>query len=237
MALLLSLETSTQACSVALHNAGVLIASREMETPRSAASHLAIMIQQVLIEAGKKPTDLQGVVVAEGPGSYTGLRIGIATAKGLCYALDIPLISINTLDLLACQGKQELLSHSRLGSNEFNDQILFCPMLDARRMEVYCKLVDHNLNQVEPTQAKIIDTSSFQEQLEGRVIYFLGEGASKCNDIISHCNARFLQAISPSAIQLGVLGSVKYKQSIFEDVALFEPLYLKDFLIKKPNLV
>jgi tRNA threonylcarbamoyladenosine biosynthesis protein TsaB len=237
MALLLSLETSTQACSVALHNAGVLVAAREIKTPRSAASHLAIMIQQVLIEADKKPADLQGVVIAAGPGSYTGLRIGIATAKGLCYALDSPLISINTLDLLAYQGKQELLSCSRLGSNEFNDQILFCPMLDARRMEVYCKLVDFNLNQVEPTQAKIIDASSFQEQLEGRLIYFLGEGASKCNDIISHSNARFLPAIFPRATQLGVLGLVKYKQSIFEDVALFEPFYLKDFLIKKPNLV
>lgn len=237
MALLLSLETSTQSCSVALHKGGVLLVSRETKTPRSAAAQLAVMIQEVLNHSGSKPKDLQGVIVASGPGSYTGLRIGVATAKGLCYALDIPLISINTLDLLSAQGKQHLVSHAPSDSKEFDDQILLCPMLDARRMEVYCKLVDFKLNQVEPTQAKILDENSFQERLSSHIIYFVGEGAVKCSEIIQHYNARFIQELVPEAIHLGVLGHLKWEQSLFEDIALFEPFYLKDFLIKKPNLV
>ena len=237
MALLLSLETSTQACSVALHNEGLLLASREMITPRSAASQLAVMIQDVLNHSNKKPSDLQGVVVASGPGSYTGLRIGVATAKGLCYALNIPLISINTLDLLSSMGKQDLISRSTLTASEIDEQILFCPMLDARRMEVYCKLVDYTLNQVEPTQAKILDEHSFSKHLESRVIYFLGEGAVKCREIIFHNNARFFPDLTPQAAHLGELGYTKWRESAFEDIATFEPLYLKDFLIKKPNLV
>jgi tRNA threonylcarbamoyladenosine biosynthesis protein TsaB len=237
MALLLSLETSTQSCSVALHREGVLVASREIKTPRSAASQLAVMIQEVLNHSGSKPQDLQGVIVASGPGSYTGLRIGVATAKGLCYALGIPLIAINTLDLLSSQGKQYLLSHPTSDVKEFDEHILFCPMLDARRMEVYCKLVDYKLNQVEPTQAKILDEDSFHEHLERHIIYFLGEGAVKCSEIIHHYNARFIPELIPEATHLGELGYLKWKQSLFEDIALFEPFYLKDFLIKKPNLV
>ncbi|HNV27790.1 MAG TPA: tRNA (adenosine(37)-N6)-threonylcarbamoyltransferase complex dimerization subunit type 1 TsaB [Cyclobacteriaceae bacterium] len=237
MALLLSLETSTQACSVALHNEGFLLASREMITPRSAASQLAVMIQDVLNHSKKKPSDLQGVVVASGPGSYTGLRIGVATAKGLCYALNIPLISINTLDLLSSMGKQDLISRPTLTASEIDEQILFCPMLDARRMEVYCKLVDYSLNEVEPTQAKILDEHSFSKHLESRVIYFLGEGAVKCREIILHNNARFFPDLTPQAAHLGELGYTKWRESAFEDIATFEPLYLKDFLIKKPNLV
>ncbi len=237
MALLLSLETSTQACSVALHNEGLLLASREIVTPRSAASQLAVMIQDVLNHSSKKPSDLQGVMVASGPGSYTGLRIGVATAKGLCYALSIPLISINTLDLLSSIGKQDLISRSTLTASEIDEQVLFCPMLDARRMEVYCKLVDYNLNQVEPTQAKILDEHSFSKHLESQVIYFLGEGAVKCREIIRNNNARFLPDLTPQAAHLGELGYKKWSQSAFEDIATFEPLYLKDFLIKKPNLV
>ena len=134
MALLLSLETSTQACSVALHRDDILLAAREIQTPRSAASQLAVMIQKVLEQSNSKPSDLKAIIVASGPGSYTGLRIGVATAKGLCYALRIPLIAVNTLDLLAFQGKQYL--QNRQSGIEFDTEILLCPMLDARRMEV-----------------------------------------------------------------------------------------------------
>lgn len=234
MALLLSLETSSQACSVALHNNGLLLASREIDTPRSAASQLVVMIREVINESQHKTKDLQGIVVASGPGSYTGLRIGVATAKGLCYALNIPLIAINTLHLLAYQGK-DLLQNSEV--KEQHDEILFCPMLDARRMEVYCMVLDNNLNEVEPTQAKIIDNHSFENHLAQKVIYFLGEGAEKCKDIISHANARFITEINPLATRLGELGYAKWNQSAFEDVVSFEPFYLKDFLIRKPNLV
>jgi tRNA threonylcarbamoyladenosine biosynthesis protein TsaB len=234
MALLLSLETSSQACSVALHNNGLLLASREIETPRSAASQLAVMIRDVINETEHKPADLQGIIVASGPGSYTGLRIGVATAKGLCYALNIPLIAINTLQLLAYQGKDWLKD---LEVKEQSDKILFCPMLDARRMEVYCMLLDYNLNHIEPTQAKIIDEYSFENHLEEKMIYFMGEGAEKCKDIIRHTNARFITEINPLATRLGELGYAKWNQSAFEDVVSFEPFYLKDFLIRKPNLV
>ncbi len=234
MALLLSLETSSQACSVALHNNGLLLASREIETPRSAASQLAVMIRDVINESERKPADLQGIIVASGPGSYTGLRIGVATAKGLCYALNIHLIAINTLQLMAYQGKDWL---KNLEEKEQSDKILFCPMLDARRMEVYCMLLDYNLNQIEPTQAKIIGEHSFENHLEQKIIYFIGEGGEKCKDIIRHTNARFITEINPLATRLGELGYAKWNQSAFEDVVSFEPFYLKDFLIRKPNLV
>ncbi len=233
MALLLSLETSSQACSVALHNNGLLLASREIDTPRSAASQLAGMIREVINESQHKTNDLQGIVVASGPGSYTGLRIGVATAKGLCYALNIPLIAINTLQLLAYQGKDLL---QNLEAKEQHNMLL-CPMLDARRMEVYCMLLDDNLTEVEPTQAKIIDEHSFENHLEQKIIYFLGEGAEKCKNIISHSNARFVTEINPLATRLGELGHTRWNQSAFEDVVSFEPFYLKDFLIRKPNLV
>jgi tRNA threonylcarbamoyladenosine biosynthesis protein TsaB len=234
MALLLSLETSSQACSVALHNNGLLLASREIDTPRSAASQLAVMIHEVISEAQCKASDLQAIVVASGPGSYTGLRIGVATAKGLCYALNIPLIAINTLQLLGYQGK-DLLQNLKV--KERHNNILLCPMLDARRMEVYCMLLDDNLNEVEPTQAKIIDKHSFENYLEQKVIYFIGEGATKCKEITSHSNAHFITEVNPMATRLGELGYAKWNQSAFEDLVSFEPFYLKDFLVRKPNLV
>jgi len=178
---------------------------------------------------------LQGIVVASGPGSYTGLRIGVATAKGLCYALNIPLISVNTLQLIAYQGKDYLKDN--LSGTEKESEFLICPMVDARRMEVYCLIQDFNLNEIEPTQAKIIGEESFANYLQDRVVYFLGEGAEKCRGIIGNVNARFVPSILPQAAQLGELGYLKWKQSEFEGVVSFEPFYLKDFLIRKPNLV
>ena len=235
MALLLSLETSTQACSAAVHKDGVLLASREIQTPRSAAAQLAVIVHEVVSEAKFKMADLQGIVVASGPGSYTGLRIGVATAKGLCYALNIPLISVNTLQLMAYQGKDYLKAN--LSRTEQENEILLCPMIDARRMEVYCLIQDFNLNEIEPTQAKIIDEQSFKNYFQNRVIYFLGEGAEKCKEIIHHGSARFVPQLTPQAASLGELGYLKWKQSEFEDVVTFEPFYLKDFLIRKPNFV
>ncbi len=237
MALLLSLETSTQACSVALYTTETILASRQIKTPRSAASKLAVMIQEVLEQANSQPSDLKGIIVASGPGSYTGLRIGVATAKGLCYALRIPLIAVNTLDLLAFQAKNYLLEKQSTKAIEFDEKILLCPMLDARRMEVYCKMLDFNLQEITPTQAKIIDKKSFDEMLDQKIIFFLGEGSMKCEEVIQHPNARFINDLVPDAIPLGQLGYKKWIQSSFEDVESFEPFYLKDFLIRKPNLV
>jgi tRNA threonylcarbamoyladenosine biosynthesis protein TsaB len=260
MSLLLSIETSTSVCSVALHEEGHLIQSIENEIPQSASSQLAVMIHQALESAKKKSNQIQAVFVSAGPGSYTGLRIGVATAKGICYALQVPLISINTLELLAHQFhsshyietppfshgegsgmrlKSEASPSPLAGERGLGCEVgeVFCPMLDARRMEVYCMLLDSNLSILEPTHAKIIDESSFKEQLDQRPIYFFGNGADKCKEAIRHSNAHFISGIVPSAAKLGELGFKKHQAALFEDVATFEPFYLKDFLIRKPNPV
>ncbi|MBX2897140.1 MAG: tRNA (adenosine(37)-N6)-threonylcarbamoyltransferase complex dimerization subunit type 1 TsaB [Cyclobacteriaceae bacterium] len=226
MARLLSLETSTHICSAAIHHNGKLLAWREIREPRSAASQLAVMIDSVMKESATQPHMLQAIAVAAGPGSYTGLRIGVATAKGICFALNIPLIAINTLMLLAMQAK-ELITDANA---------LLCPMLDARRMEVYCKVVGYNLNEVEPTQAKIVDSNSFADYLEHNIVYFIGEGATKCRTIFTHPNAKFLDEVVPHATLLGELSYQKWLQQNFADVATFEPYYLKDFLIRKPTV-
>ena len=234
MALLLSIETSSPICSVALHQNGQLIAFNESATPQSTASRLAVMIDEVLKSGDCQPKQLQAVVISAGPGSYTGLRIGVATAKGICYALSIPLISVNTLELMAYQVKMkssDITLEWGLGGE------VLCPMLDARRMEVYCLLMDSNLKLVEPTRAKIIDEKSFEEWLDKSPIYFFGSGADKCKEVITHVNAHFIWGVSPSASQLGELGEDKWKNLTFDDIATFEPLYLKDFMIKKPNSV
>jgi tRNA threonylcarbamoyladenosine biosynthesis protein TsaB len=231
MALLLSLETSTQSCSAALHDDGVLVASKVIETPRSAASQLAVMIDEVFHDANRKPQELKGVIVAAGPGSYTGLRIGVATAKGLCYALNIPIVSVNTLELMAYQFLNMDDEKKYLG-----ESVILCPMLDARRMEVYCALLDHNLNYIEVVQAKVIEEESFKDIIESTPIFFFGDGADKCRDIIKHPNAHYSSGLIPLASSLGVIGYKKWREDSFEDLVLFEPFYLKDFLIKKPNL-
>jgi tRNA threonylcarbamoyladenosine biosynthesis protein TsaB len=232
MAFLLSLETSTQSCSAALHNDGVLVASKIIETPRSAASQLAVIIEEVFRLATIKAEELNGVIVAAGPGSYTGLRIGVATAKGLCYALNIPIVSVNTLELMAFQ----FLTTKSFVEEIKGKNVMLCPMLDARRMEVYCALMDRSLNYIEPVQAKVIDGESFNNYLESNAIVFFGDGADKCSDIINHANAHFYTGLAPLASSLGEIGYKKWKNGEYEDLISFEPFYLKDFLIKKPNL-
>ncbi len=231
MALLLSLETSSQSCSAALHDDGVLVASKVIETPRSAASQLAVMIDDIFQVSNRKPQELKGVIVAAGPGSYTGLRIVVATAKGLCYALNIPLVSVNTLELMAYQ----FLEMDAVKKYIKDDNVILCPMLDARRMEVYCALLDHRLNNIEPVQAKIMDDESFKDILESTTVFFFGDGADKCKDMIKHPNAHFSSGLIPLASSLGVIGYTKWEEGVYEDMVSFEPFYLKDFLIKKPN--
>ncbi len=231
MALLLSIETSTATCSVAIHEDGRLLHSINNDVPQSASSQLAVMINKAFEVTKIIPHQIQGVVVASGPGSYTGLRIGIATAKGICFALKVPLIAINTLQLLAYQFH---MAHS-MKENDFLNLVALCPMLDARRMEVYCLLVDSSLSIIELTQAKIVEESSFDEWLSKGKIFFFGDGAEKCKQVIKHANAHFVAGIVPSAIQLGEMGNKSWNQGLFEDIVSFEPFYLKDFLIKKPN--
>ena len=168
--------------------------------------------------------DVNAVAVSSGPGSYTGLRIGTSTAKGLCFALNVPLIAIDTLSILSAQ----------VNSTNF-ERSLLCPMIDARRMEVYCSVSDANGSVIQSIEAKVIDEKSFEELLNERRVIFFGNGAEKCRSVITHNNAFFLTGITPSAIQLGSMAFGKFEKGEFEDLFLFEPFYLKEFKAKKPS--
>jgi tRNA threonylcarbamoyladenosine biosynthesis protein TsaB len=226
MALILSLETATSVCSAALYDNDKLLANEEYHVPQSTASQLSVLIDQLFNRTGRQPSQLNAVAVSAGPGSYTGLRIGVATGKGFCYALNIPLIAINTLELMAYQfASQNVLSGSEL----------LCPMLDARRMEVYTLLAAADLRIIESTEAKVIDESSYQSWLEKNKILFFGNGSDKCKEMIRHENAVFISGIIPSAAKLGEMAFRKYNFKQFEDLAAYEPYYLKDFMVKKPK--
>jgi tRNA threonylcarbamoyladenosine biosynthesis protein TsaB len=224
MSLILSLETSTSVCSVALHQEGRILATSEIHKEQSHASKLAVLIDEVLKLADCTASQLSAVAISSGPGSYTGLRIGASTAKGLCFALNIPLISVDTLYLMAVQVNTMNLSNAML-----------CPMIDARRMEVYCLITDAELQVLQPVEAKVIDESSFGDFLQqGRMIFF-GNGAMKCEHLLQHAHALFLDKVFPSASMLGILAYEKFQREEFENLVSFEPFYLKEFLVKKPG--
>lgn len=228
MAFILSLETATSVCSIALHHNGILLGALEYQKPQSTAAKLSVMIDQLFKLSELKPSDLSAIAVSAGPGSYTGLRIGVATAKGLCYALNIPLISVNTLELMTRQVQQFI---------DPTEENLFCPMLDARRMEVYTMLANSGGDVIEATEAKIVDDLSYQSWLNKFKIVFFGNGSEKCKSIIRHKNARFIEGIIPSATQLGEMAFVKLINSQLEDLSSYEPYYLKDFMVKKPKSI
>lgn len=227
MAMILNLETATTVCSVSIANDGQLLAFKEINGDYSHAENLTLFIEEVMLQAGKKLPDVDAVAVSKGPGSYTGLRIGVSTAKGLCYSLNKPLIAINTLSALANAQVRDYYVEASV-------PVLFCPMLDARRMEVYCAFFDANNQEIKPTSAEIIDEQSFSELLDKNVIYFFGDGASKCKEVLStNKNAVFIDGIVPSAINMIVLSEQAFINKKFEDVAYFEPFYLKDFVAGK----
>ncbi|HEV7230094.1 MAG TPA: tRNA (adenosine(37)-N6)-threonylcarbamoyltransferase complex dimerization subunit type 1 TsaB [Bacteroidia bacterium] len=220
MALILNLETSTRMCSVALAQDGHSVAFRELGGEYTHAENLTLFIQDVFEQAGKQLNQLDAIAVSKGPGSYTGLRIGISTAKGLCYALQKPLLAVPTL---------ESLLHVMRSGFEGLPGDLYCPMLDARRLEVYCAVYDSQNKMVEEVQAKIIDNDSFASLLEkGRLIMF-GDGADKCKPFLLSPNAVFADGILPSARHMALLSELAWKEKRFEDVAYFEPFYLKEF--------
>lgn len=222
MARILSLETSTTVCSVALHENSSLIAVAEVHLEHSHGSKLAQLIDNVTSISGCEISDIDGIAVSSGPGSYTGLRIGTSTAKGICFALNTPLIAIDTLTIMS----------QRLSSTNI-ERSLLCPMIDARRMEVYCAISDTDGSIVQAIEAKVIDEKSFEELLAERRIIFFGNGADKCRSVITHSNATFVPGVTPSAIQLGYLASEKFNKGEFENLFLFEPFYLKEFKAKK----
>ena len=222
MALILSIETSTAVCSVALHENGRLLAVMEVHQEYSHASKLGTLVNEVMNIADIKLDKINAIAVSSGPGSYTGLRIGTSLAKGLCYSLDIPLLAVPTLKILAA-GVRPLL----------HDDSFVCPMIDARRMEVYCQVFTGNLEEYEPVKSVIVDESSFEKFLNVRPVIFFGNGALKCREVLVHENAKFLSDINPSATQLGDLAFRKFSQGEVENLFDFVPHYLKEFFFKK----
>jgi|TARA_B100000497_G_scaffold116132_1_gene140255 tRNA threonylcarbamoyladenosine biosynthesis protein TsaB len=216
MSYILSIETATKSCSIALAKDGQLIdCFEEVSEKYSHSEQLTVFIQDILAKHHLSTKDLEAIAISSGPGSYTGLRIGVSTAKGLCYALDIPLISISTLEAMA-----------QLMVEDYPDFIL-CPMIDARRMEVYCAFFG---KQQSPVSAKVIDADSFAKELEQSKILFFGDGADKCQDTLTQPNAHFELGIYPSARGMLKLAYTKFANKEFEDVAYYEPFYLKEFV-------
>lgn len=222
MAFILSLDATTTVCSVAIHQAGKLIASEFIAEPRAASSRLLVAAQELLQQANLQPKELAAIAVSAGPGSYTGLRIGTSAAKGICMALNIPLIAVNSLRVMA-----ESVMPERIAD-------FYCPMIDARRMEVYSCLFDQNGAEINAVEAKILTSESFQNELKQGKIAFFGDGSDKFKTLTNHPNTIFVEGVQPDAKNLGVLAFQKFKAGQFEDIAEFEPFYLKDFLIKKP---
>ncbi len=215
--MILNIETATKNCSVSISKEGKTIALKELNDGNySHAEKLHELIEQVVLEAKIALSDLKAIAISKGPGSYTGLRIGVSAAKGLCFALDIPLISTNTLQSLA-------LSVSI-------DKGYKIPLLDARRMEVYSQVFSEKNEKIREVQAEIVDADSFLEFLNAEKVYFFGDGAEKCKGIITHKNAVFIDDKFPSAKEMSAISYQKYIKNEFEDVAYFEPFYLKEFL-------
>ena len=222
---LILIETSTALCSVALAEDGAITAYRESSAPKAHASLTAVFIQEVLDERGIKLDDCDAVCVSMGPGSYTGLRVGVSTAKGLCFGAGKPLIAVGTLDTLVEQGEMS----DQVGHDEENRNLKYIvPMIDARRMEVYTAVFKDNV-QTTDTAPMIIDENSFSDLLEQGTVLFIGDGAGKCSDVIRHPNARFCQC-NPKASAMLKPAMKAYKEKRFEDVAYFEPFYLKEFV-------
>jgi len=229
MSLILNIETATAVCSVALAKDGKIISNKEQNEGYTHAENLTVFIEDVVTKSGFTFKDIDAIAVSKGPGSYTGLRIGISTAKGLCYALDKPLISVNTLLSLA---------KSQAASSKLqNEDVMLCPMIDARRMEVYCAIYDSKLNCVRETAAEIINENSFSDLLKKNKLLFFGDGAAKCKHILSkNTNAVFINDIFPSAKNMITLSEAAFKKNKFENVAYFEPFYLKDFVAGKKKI-
>jgi tRNA threonylcarbamoyladenosine biosynthesis protein TsaB len=225
MALILNIETSTTACSVALAENGNLLSVKEEDKGYTHAEKITIFIGEVFGKANRKYSELDAVAVSSGPGSYTGLRIGASTAKGLCYGLDKPLISVSTLRALAIKAA---------GDSKISQDDLLCPMIDARRMEVYYAVFDSSFNEIIPVTSNVIEANSFSELFKKHRMYFFGDGAAKCRPFLAHQHhAVFAENINCSAIYMVPLSYQKYLQKEFIDTSLYEPFYLKEVMARR----
>ena len=230
------IETSTALCSAALAENGVITAYRESSVPKAHASLTAVFIQEILNERGITINDCDAVCVSKGPGSYTGLRVGVSTAKGLCFGSGKPLLAVGTLDTLVALAMEMIPGQAGNDWNDWNDWKYIIPMIDARRMEVYAAVFEisgqngyDSATQITETAPMIIDENSFADILNKGACLFIGDGAGKCADVIRHPNAHFLQC-HPKASSMPVPAINAYKEKRFEDVAYFEPFYLKEFV-------
>ncbi|RZK23712.1 MAG: tRNA (adenosine(37)-N6)-threonylcarbamoyltransferase complex dimerization subunit type 1 TsaB [Hymenobacter sp.] len=231
MTLLLSLETSSPICSIALHQVegGRLLGQAELRLEKSHSTHLTVLIEQLVANTGHTVRDLAAVAVSDGPGSYTGLRIGAAAAKGLCFALDVPLVAVGTLPALAHQVAARI-PHA--------DRYLYAPMLDARRQEVYTALYRAGGHELSAPAPLILTPEALAEQLAHHSVLFFGSGAAKFQPLVSdNPNAAFLTDVQPSAVSIGELALGAYQRQEFQDVAYYEPFYLKEVYTTTPKSI
>ena len=226
MSCILHIETSTEVCSVAVSQDGTSIFSQEDFKGPSHATTLGVFVDEALSFADSHAIPVDAVAVSSGPGSYTGLRIGVSMAKGICYAKDIPLIGLPTLEVMCVPV---------LLFRDLPDDALLCPMIDARRMEVYAAVYDRALRPLRPTSADIVDEHSYAEFLADRPVYFFGNGSAKCRETLQHPNAHFIENIHPLAKWMFPLAERAHARQEFKDVAYFEPFYLKEFVASKPK--
>ena len=227
MSVILLIETATPICSTAICRDGQLVIMKEATEKNAHSSILSVLIEEMIKESGISYKELDAIAVSSGPGSYTGLRIGVSTAKGLCYALEIPLISIGTLESMA---KGAIIKHT-----DFDG--LFCPMIDARRMEVYSAIYNKRMEIMKPVSADIITDESYSQVLVSNKIMFFGDGAEKTLSVFQgRANILFDFDFVQSSQNMISLAEEKFKQNLFEDIAYFEPFYLKDFVAGKPSV-
>ena len=221
---ILSIDTSTRISSVAIHKQGELVCESINRIENSHAESLPSAIKGVLAECRMEFKDLSAVAISKGPGSYTGLRIGVSMAKGICYGNDIPLMGISTLKSMAL----EVISSKNISG-------ILCPMIDARRMEVYCQFFDDELEELSQVQAMIIDENSLDNWTQKEQVYYFGDGAKKCVEILNNPKITLIEDVYPYAKNIGILAWEKFRSEEFENLAYFEPYYLKDFIAKKPS--
>ncbi|MBP1540030.1 MAG: tRNA (adenosine(37)-N6)-threonylcarbamoyltransferase complex dimerization subunit type 1 TsaB [Prevotella sp.] len=227
MSCILNIDTSTDVCSVAVSENGACIFSKEDHSGPNHAVNLGVFVDEAMSFTDNHAIPFDAVAVSSGPGSYTGLRIGVSMAKGICYARDLKLISVPTLATMCVP----LLLQEKIE----DDDALLCPMIDARRMEVYAQVFDRSLKVVRGIQADVVDENTYRSLLDEHVVYFFGNGAEKCMSAIGHENARFIPGIEPLAKNMFPLAEKKFLNDDFEDVAYFVPFYLKDFVAKTPR--
>lgn len=227
MSCILNIETSTDVCSVAISDSGQVIFNKEDHSGSNHAVKLGVYVDEALDFLDSHGLPLEAVAVSCGPGSYTGLRIGVSMAKGICYGRGVKLIAVPTLELMAVP--------VLLGEHPEDEDALIVPMLDARRMEVYAEVLDRALKVVRPIQADIVDADTYKEYLDQHHVYFFGNGAAKCMETINHPNAHLVEGIEPLAKNMAPLAEKRFVEGKFEDVAYFVPFYLKDFVAKMPK--